>query len=159
MTFHVRDASNVLAEIGASFIRDPSNVLVEIGEEAIRDASGVHIYFALGGSFTVDVPPTVYGGAAYNGGIAVTTESAAVTITGGQGPFTYEWERTDGALGDWTIISPTAQSTAFRCIGVGIGESETAEFACTVRDANGSPVTSSNVLALVENYGGLGVPL
>lgn len=128
-------------------------------EVYIRDADGIALVHSPGGAFTVDVPPTVYGGAAFNGGIAVTTENATVTITGGQGPFTFEWERTDGALGDWTIINPTAQTTAFRCIGVGIGEFETANFACTVRDVNGSPVTSSDVLAQVENYGGLGVPL
>ena len=152
----LRDATSTKA-IGFVGARDAGG-MAEC-EVYIRDSDGIALVHSPGGSFTVDVPPTVYGGAAFNGGIAVTTENATVTIIGGQGPFAFEWQRTDGALGDWTIINPTSQSTAFRCIGVGIGVSETAEFACTVRDANGGPVTSSDVLALVENYGGLGVPL
>jgi len=149
--------SGALVTQGRVFLRK-DGALVEQEVYQRKDGALVLIHTP-NGAFTVDVPPTVYGAAAFNGGIAVTTENATVTITGGQGPFTFEWERTDGALGDWTIINPTSQTTAFRCIGVGIGENETADFACTVRDANGSPVTSSDVIAYVENYGGLGVPL
>ncbi len=152
----LRKAAGLVTQ-GAVYLRKPSGLVEQ--EVYLRTAAGLKLIHTPNGAFSVDVPPTVYGGAAFNGGIAVTTENATVTITGGQGPFTFEWERTDGALGDWTIINPTSQTTAFRCIGVGIGESETAEFACTVRDVNGSPVTSGDVLAQVENYGGLGVPL
>lgn len=154
---NVRDASGIDA-IGAIVAREASG-LSAIGEALIRDASGLEAFFAPGGSFTVDVPPTVYGGAAFTSPIAVTTEPATASIVGGRAPFTFLWERTDAALGSWTIINPTAQSTAFRLIAVGPGESETAEFACTVTDANGGVVVSGDVLAYVENYGGLGGPI
>lgn len=161
MTLHQRDASNALIEIGSYFVRDASNTLVEIGEEWVRDSSNVLslVYSKAGGAFTVDVPPTVYGGAAFTSPIAVTTENATATVTGGRAPYTFLWERTDAALGDWSIISPTAAATSFRRIAVGAGENDTAEFACTVTDANGSSVASSDVLAYVENYGGLGGPI
>lgn len=155
---NVRDASGIDA-IGAISVRGASG-LAAIGFGLIRDTDSLETFFSpAGGAFTVDVPPTVYGGAAFTSPIAVTTENATATVTGGRAPYTFLWARTDAALGDWSIISPTAATTAFRRIAVGAGENDTAEFACTVTDANGSSVASSDVLAYVENYGGLGGPI
>lgn len=155
---NVRDASGIDV-IGAISVRDGSG-LSAIGFGLIREASGLETFFSpAGGAFTVDVPPTVYGGAAFDTPISVTTENVTATVTGGRAPYTYLWERTDAALGDWSIISPNAATTAFRRAALDANESDTAEFACTVTDANGSSVVSADVLSYVENYGGFGGPI
>lgn len=157
MSMFVRDETNTLVEIGAVFMRDAANVLVEVGEEWIRDGSGLHLVFnGGGGAFDVEVPSDVYGAGARNSAIAVTTEQAAVTVTGGTAPYTYQWQRSDAPLGVWTIVAPIAQATGFRCAGVGPGESESAQFTVKVTDANGASVTSTAILATAENYGSLG---
>lgn len=155
---NVRDVSGIDA-IGAISVRSVSG-LAAIGFGLIRDTDSLETFFSpAGGAFTVDVPPTAYGGAAANFPIAVTSESVTVTISGGRAPFTFAWERTDDILGDWSIINPASQSTAFRVAGLGPGVGDTAEFACTVTDANGTEVITGNVLVYAENYGGLGGPI
>lgn len=153
MTFHVRDAGNVLVEIGASFIRDPSNVLVEVSEEAIRDVSGVHTYFAPGGPFTVDVTPDSFGGRLSPGPGAVTTSEVVATPTGGTAPYSYLWTRTDADPSVWQILSPTAAATQFRAEGVGPEDTLTATFKCTVTDSLGATADSADVNAQAINYG------
>lgn len=155
---NVREASG-LSAIGAIGVRGASG-LSAIAVGAIRDADSLETFFQLGGgSFTVDVPFTAYGAAAFDAPVTITTETVTATVTGGRAPFNYSWARTDDALGLWSIVSPTSATTAFRRISVEAQESWLAEFACTVTDANGSIVTSANVQTYVTNYGGLGGPL
>lgn len=153
----LRDGGGI-DEIGAIVVRDGSG-LSNIGTGLIRDGDSLETFFAPGSGLTLDVTPVAYGAAATNFATTVTTSTVTVTVTGGTAPYTFAWERTDDVLGDWSIASPTAQSTAFRKGLVSPGDNETAYFACTVTDANGNSATTIDVSAGVANYGGLGGPL
>jgi hypothetical protein len=151
----LREASG-LTNIGALFLREASGI-VEIGEVFLRESGGlVEVYSSIesgGGAFTVDVTPDSFGARVSSGAGAVTTSEVTATPSGGVAPYTYLWERTDADPADWTIISPTSQSTTFRAAAVGPEDTFNATFTCTVTDANGSEVTSDEVAAQAVNYG------
>lgn len=152
----IRDISG-LFEIGAVSVRDAANVATEIGAMLIRDASGPHeVFNNSAGAFDVDVPGSVFGAGAFNGFMSVTTSLATATPSGGQAPYTYFWQRTDGGPATWVITAQASQTTSFRCNGLAPGDSESATFSCRVTDARGVEVTSDEIAATAENYGSLG---
>lgn len=149
----LREASGTV-NIGALGIRESGGV-TEIGEVYIRDASGLKELFSPseggGGAFTVDVPPNVYGYGNSLSSIAITTGIATATPIGGTSPFSYAWA---GGDENWTITNPASASTAFRAAAVPAADGFTTTFTCTVTDANGQVVESSEVSAEAYNFGG-----
>lgn len=153
----IRTATGIEA-IGAIAVRD-SGGLPAIGTGLIRDADSLETFFSPGSVLSLDVTPEAYGAAATNYATTVTTSAVTVTVTGGTAPYSFAWMRTDAALGDWSIVSASTASTAFRKGIVSPGDDEQAFFACTVTDANGNTETTIAISARVANYGGLGGPL
>lgn len=81
-------------------------------------------------------------------GSSASTGSASVTVTGGSGLFTYSWTPSSGGI---SCNSPSSASTGFSATGLGIGESRSGSFACTVLDTvTGQTITTAAVSAYVE---------
>lgn len=148
--------SGVTVAQGGVFLRK-GGVLVE-QEVYLRKGGALQLIHAPGSPIELEVPADAYGAAASNANVAVTTSVVAVVVTGGTPPYSYQWQRTDAALGPWSILSPTFAGTAFRRASLAPAESDTAAFSVTVTDARGNSVTSGDIIATVLNYGGLGGP-
>lgn len=139
-------AISILTADGSKDIANAS-ILTPDGSLAFWSGAG-------GGAFPVTInPDPAYGAVAQLGGPTVTTQPVTASPGGGLAPYSYAWEKLVGSS-DWSILAPTAQSTAFRCTGVTPGEDFTANFQVTVTDARGRSSTAS-VLATVSNYGRL----
>ncbi|MDH7638964.1 hypothetical protein [Sphingomonas oryzagri] len=135
-----RDASNTLRTIAAGFARDSSNVSRKV-------------FSAFGGTTgAVASPSDVRGTGRSNNAIAVTTAPSTCTASGGAAPLTYAWTQTGGD--PFTILYPTAASTAFTADSVSAGIPQAATFICTVTDAAGQTATSNIVTATARNLGG-----
>lgn len=107
-----------------------------------------------GASYSVTAAPaSAYGARVVNGLTTVQTEVVTATPVGGVSPYSYLWSVVSAPSGDWTITTPTVQTTRFACAEVDGGESYTATFKCTVTDGTGSVVASNNVEAAVSNFG------
>ncbi|MES2904003.1 MAG: hypothetical protein V4696_07445 [Pseudomonadota bacterium] len=94
-----------------------------------------------------------YGAGSSGSSIPVTTNVVSVTVAGGSAPYTYAWARDDAGAPSWTINNPTDDSSSFT-VTVAASGIETAEFECTVTDADGATVTTNLTYASAENYGG-----
>lgn len=141
--------------IAAISIRTPDGD-VNIANASILTPDGSRVLWSAGGTggFAVELDPLpVWGAAASGAEVTVTTQQCTATPTGGTAPFTYLWEKTSGSA-DWSIVSPTAQSTAFRCAELPPEGDSTATFQVTVTDARGR-VATPFVTAIASNYGGL----
>lgn len=147
----VRDSVGT-AELGSIVVRDTGG-LANIGEAVVRDGAGAQVVFSPSSGMSVSVTPDVYGSAASPTGVAITTSSASVTVSGGTAPFSYLWERTDAEGGTWQILSPTSATTQFRRLLVPpTADAYPATFACTVTDSTGQTAVTSDVDASVINY-------
>ncbi|MDR7101530.1 hypothetical protein [Croceicoccus sp. BE223] len=73
----------------------------------------------------------------------LTSEAVTAVAVGGTGPYSYAWTKLSG--GAITINSPAAATTTFTAASMGIGESRTAYFLCTVTDAATDTVTTVTV--------------
>ncbi|CAB4140029.1 hypothetical protein UFOVP407_4 [uncultured Caudovirales phage] len=125
---------------------DIGEMLMRIGGQWVKLWS----YLA---DLTVSIPDFVIGGGSSSGSISVQTDVVAVTVTGGQAPYSYSWARVGTGSPAWTITSPTGASTRFFTT-VAAGTIETATFRCTVTDALGTVVNTNDCDATVENFGG-----
>ncbi len=67
----------------------------------------------------------------------VTTASSAVTASGGQTPYTYQWSWQTGSGTDVSIDTPTAASTTFTGSGMSPGNTYGGTAQCLVTDAYG----------------------
>ncbi len=108
-----------------------------------------------GGGGAFDVPVDSYsamGGAASAFAVAISTSAVTAAPSGGTAPYTYAWAIT-APDANWSALSPTSATTQFRRTGVAPGDSETANFECTVTDALGAVAVSDPVQATVTNYG------
>lgn len=91
--------------------------------------------------------PTAVSGAGY---AYVTTDSVAVSPTGGLAPYTYSWARVSGSYG--SANSPTSATTSFSG-SIPTGTEQFSTFRCTVTDSLGTSVTVDVVAQFIE-YGG-----
>ena len=83
-----------------------------------------------------------------SGVLLVTTNPTHVTVTGGIGPFTYQWVRISGGAMDAT--SPTSPSTSFAA-ALSPGAMRQATWQCHVTDtATGLVVVTNPVTALLD---------
>lgn len=151
----VRGATTI-SEIGTIMVRDAGNVLREIGEGFIRDGDSLETFFSPGGAMTLDYPPEAYGAGASNSEIGVTTTAITVTVTGGRAPYTYLWALTGGPDPSWIITAPNAKTTAFRRFEMAPGDNFNTTVTCTVTDASGQSLETGPIAVTVENFGGLG---
>lgn len=148
-TIQLRDTTGALRTAKAITIRDASKTLQTVKRIYIRDASNtlrlVYNYFTAAAS-----PTSVTGSGNSIGAITISTVPSTATATGGAGPFTYAWAKTSGVAG-WSAVSPTGQSTSFRCTGIGAGSSQSSTWTCTITDATASTAVTNTVSATVTN--------
>jgi len=80
-------------------------------------------------------------------GVQITSTTANVTVTGGSGTYTYLWSYVSGD--SFTILAPTASSTAFRANGT-TPVSLVGTYICTVTDTvtGKTAVTNNCVVSL-----------
>lgn len=74
---------------------------------------------------------------------SLTSDAVTATAAGGTAPYSYAWTKLSG--GAVTANSPAAATTTFTAASMGIGESRTAYFLCTVTDAATDTVTTATV--------------
>ena len=82
---------------------------------------------------------------------SATTSSTTVTPSGGTAPYTYSWAKVSGDT--VTITSPTAATTTFSKSGMGVGDTFSGTYRCTVTDStSGTPLTATaDVTVTIEN--------
>jgi len=106
--------------------------------------SGAAIVAALGGNtFTANASPTTLSGFKSGTGIIYTSGPSAVTVQGGQVPYTYLWTHVSGSI----LVLPqssTSFSTRFYANFAAAG-SYTAVYKCVVTDDNATAIDSENV--------------
>jgi hypothetical protein len=98
---------------------------------------------ASGGDFTVSATP------GYDFTKFRTSDPITATVSGGTGPFTYEWKLVSGPP-LVTIDSPTANVTTFTAVGNGERD---VSAVCSVLDTATGKSTNSNNVDLVLNSG------
>lgn len=94
-----------------------------------------------GGSFAVDVSPTVVTKSGVGTGPrTLTTRIVTVTASGGAGGYTYAWS----GGGSVSATAPTAATTSFSAT-LSPGDTVMDEYVCTVTDASGAHLTTETV--------------
>ncbi|RPF70440.1 hypothetical protein [Aurantiacibacter spongiae] len=124
------------------------SVLTPQGDKVVWDITGSGGSSGLTGSAA---PGSVSGAGASSQAIEITTNETAVSVAGAAGSVSYSWAKTAGA-DTWSIHAPLSNRTRFSSLGLNTGESRTATFTCTIRDASGRTATV-DVTAFVINYG------
>jgi hypothetical protein len=76
-------------------------------------------------------------------------------VTGGTGPYTYQWYYETAADGTFAIASPSALSTALTVSGVFLFNTASATVRCRVTDSLGA-VGTSNIVGLTYSNNGSG---
>lgn len=153
MTVRVRDAGGLQA-IASMRMREADGLKV-IASGKIRGPSGLDIFFGAGGggggSLSAQVDQSSVSGAQTSvSSVPVSTFTVTAIAMGGVAPYTYSWEQQTGA-DPWTIVFPTNQTVRFRADSVPPSVTQTATFACTITDANGSSATTPAVTANASN--------
>lgn len=93
-------------------------------------------------AFSVAASPPVVSAYGSSGAAAnLTTSSTTVTPTGGVAPYTYAWTQVGTPPYTWVIGSAAAATTNFTCNSLGVGNSTSEDFLCTVTDAVGAKST------------------
>jgi hypothetical protein len=85
-------------------------------------------------------------------GANLTTTDVTCTALGGYAAYTYSWSRVTGSTAV-SATAPSAATTAFSTSGLTIGQTRNAVFACTVTDAAGQTVQSSNLSVAIHRIG------
>ncbi len=134
----VRDSGGTLRTITQLRMRDAGGVLRTITKIRARDAGGVlRIVYDPSGASSLTATPnfTTRTGTTFGTGTA-TTNQVIVTASGGTGPYTYAWTRivSDHPTNNPTAAAPTSATTGFTQTNIGVTESYTATFRCTVTD-------------------------
>jgi hypothetical protein len=80
------------------------------------------------------------------------TTNATCTAAGGFPSYTFSWSRISGSTAI-SATAPSAATTAFSTSGLAIDQTRTAVFVCTVTDAAGQVVQSSNVSVSLHRLG------
>lgn len=92
-------------------------------------------------------PPDAYGEMFTQQPAPVTSEPVTAMVSGGRGPFTYQWS-VDQAI---DITSPNSASTTF--VRVVYGGTIQGAMSCTVTGADGSQATATGSVYLTNNGG------
>jgi hypothetical protein len=126
----------------------PDGTVHAIKSGKVRTAAGLKPFF---GSFSTSLSTDEVLGFSY-GKPNATVESSGVGVTaaGGNSPFTYAWARTDGGPHTITATDSTKRLTGFKAT-VPAAQSYTATFACTVTDASGQAITTTDVAVTLTN--------
>lgn len=82
--------------------------------------------------------------------VVITTNNVTATVSGGVGPYSYNWVQIGGPSA--TIYTPSNATTNFG-MALGPGDSEQGQFRCTVTDANGL-TAQATVTATFTNTSG-----
>jgi len=138
---HAHDAAQ--NSISKVHVRDSSNALVDLSAFRVRDAKGLNDLLA---TLKASGPVEVDGFGYSIKPIQVTTQLAAVAVTGGTAPYSYSWSIGAG----WSATAPSGSSSAFRSPTLTSGETQSITATCTVTDADGNTATVS-VLAVCTN--------
>lgn len=94
--------------------------------------------------------PSAYG-YRYGTGTVTTVETVIATATGGRPPYTYSWTRTSGSA-SISPTNPSSPNTKFSSL-FGSSGSRSAEFRCSVLDADGDVALSATIPVNLESYG------
>lgn len=151
MGVRIRDGAGNARSVTGIKVRDAGGVLRTVQMARVRDGSGTlrTVFTAMSAAPSA---PNVYGtaGSFGPGGVFVQSSPVTVTVSGGVAPFTYAWTRDSGSA---TINAtlPAAATTRFSAT-VPYDSEVSANFVCTVTDANGATATAS-VLATLTHVG------
>lgn len=126
-------------------VRDAAGVLRFVSRIRMRDAGNVLRTVFSG--FSASIPTTVSASSATS---PITTAAVAVTVSGGNAPFTYNWrvKNNDPAtynVDGISILAPTTSSTQFRASIPTPGDGAFGSFECVVTDSLGNSVTSNSI--------------
>lgn len=137
MPTKMRDAGGILRAITRIRMRDAGGILRTIQQIRMRDGGGVlrtvFQYFSVAlNSYTAY--GTNSGGAA--SGSVTSSPTNNSTVTGGTGPYTYQWEFVAGNPGI-SATAPTGANTAFTATVPGIQSPFRATWRLRVTDAGG----------------------
>jgi hypothetical protein len=139
----IRDATATARNITAAQVRDATNTPRTISEIWVRDSNNVsRLVFSIVPPMTASASPeTVFGGTLGTG--VATTDSTTVTPSGGTAPYSYVWTLLtyDNATPP-AANSPAAATSTFTQTGIGIGQSYSSTWKCTVTDSSPSPYTA-----------------
>ena len=131
----MRDAAGTLRTITQIRMRDESGVLRTIQRVRMRDAGNVlrTVFQAMTVTLSTLTEIEADSGAASNG--LVTSDSITSSVSGGTGPYTYEWQYVSGNP-SITADTPTADNTTFSspCFA---GIQKLAVFKLQVTDSDG----------------------
>lgn len=83
----------------------------------------------------------------------ILTANSFCNVEGGVAPLTYLWEEVS-ATGVWNITDADGSFTSFEAEAVDPLDTRTAQFKCTVTDANGETAETNTVTASAINLGG-----
>ena len=148
----IRDTGGILRTISKVSVRDTAGTLRVIKTIKVRDPSNtLRTVFLF---FQASVSSTLVTGS-YNGSSGapqnIGTSGVQAIPIGGTSPFTYSWTRVDIGPVTWTISNTTNTITSFTALGVGAGNTESARFQCTITDAGGNVVVTTEVTARADN--------
>lgn len=141
MPLIVRDGTNTPRTVSALQIRDGTNTPRDIAEVWARDSNNVpRLIWSLAPPMSADASPLTVSGNTLGTGSA-NTDPSTTTPTGGTPPYSYAW-----TLVSYThpTVPPTADSpvnatSEFIQTSIGLGQSFSAIFRCTVTDSAASP--------------------
>lgn len=146
----IRDGTNTARTISELVIRDGTNTARTISELWIRDTNNVpRLVFNPSGSASLSVvaAPGSLSGFSFGTGTATTDLPCVATASNGTPPYTYAWNLVSYTLVDTPpdANSPTAASSTFTQTGISPGNTESAEWTCTVTDDDGNTAVSNQI--------------
>lgn len=103
-------------------------------------------------SFSISVSPSSVTGSGGPG--IVTSNAATVTVSGGSGSYSYQWNKLSNGGPTITINNPTSASTTFSANLFHGGGNAVGNFDCVVTDTVTSAQLTSNTVSCALDYTG-----
>ena len=151
MTLMVRDAG-VSRTINGGKVR-VAGVDRRLLRIEVMEANQLRLAATFADPFSASVSPTeVFAARSSDRTVTMTTNAATATPSGGLGPYTYSWARTQGTVG--VPNAPSMATTTFTG-AVEPGDIQQSTFLVTVTDSAGQTATADVVATFANSGGGI----